>query len=85
LLVRKKKPCILGASTSGRQSVFRIEQNGAGIGRKKLADFLLELHKPFGGNFVRIAPACLCEELAQSAALVNGKRRDDAALVRQGS
>ena len=34
---------------------------------------------------VHIAPARLCEKLTQSAALVNRKRRDRSALVRQGS
>ena len=73
-----------GALCSGGQAVFRLEEHGAGVRRKRPHDDGLEFFKFFARDGLFLDFQLGGEEFSQGVALVDGKGRDDSAGIRDG-
>src|SRR5438045_1891338 len=81
LFLGEQQSCLLGASARSRQTPFRIQQDGAGMGCEDFANDGLEFFHHRIGN---LAAFFLGQGFLQGAALVHGGRCDHAPGVRNG-
>ncbi len=68
------------ARGGGGETEFRIEQNGAGVGREDATDVRFEIGEQVSRNFFGGLTRRFSKKLAKSAALLDGVRGDDAAI-----
>ena len=70
--------------SSGGQTVFRLEKNGAGVGRKCAHDDGLEFLQLCARDGMFLYFQLGGEQFSQRIALVDGKRCNDSARIRDG-
>jgi hypothetical protein len=82
-LIGQQQAGVAAARQARFQAELGVEQNGAGMRRQHPGDGRLELAHHFGRDLFLIHAARRRQGLLQTAALIHGRRRDDAGLVRK--